>query len=718
MKRNKEKNKKVEKYLFGFSLLLVFLLALLIRIIGIYPGHPPNHPDEPITYLTAIQMVLNRELDPFTFSSYKFQYPGLLIYIQTFFFTFIFIPVSLLLKLITDTSFVIDHLGTFGDLVLNVVGPGYMNAIFWGRYVVALLGFCAVIVTFLIGKQLFNKYVGLIAALFLAVNFRHNASSHLSLVDAPNSLFALLSFYLSIRLLEKPSRKNYILAGIGIALSLATKLYLFSLLPFLLIHLYLSLKKKKPFLILKSLFSINFILSILCVGFIFVLLNPFLIFHFGQALETHTINNLRYGFGANSLNIYPVWYLFEIGMGKPFSIFFLIGVVLAVLYKKYMFKALLLLLLIVIPTYMLIYYSNGGGYVRNFTSIIPFVLIFSALGVYHTMTFLVEKINPHLQTLKYVAVIVFAVFVSFSQLHTSIQMDYYLSKEWSSKCILENMNSVLKDGQRVSRTPIVPEASTKKIEYSNHTNFYVNKAPYSLSELRDAEIDYLILNTDIIMSTFIWWTGTGTRFWGMPLYIFDNSYEGLAIKELSRHRVVECIYPFPYIAENYFMMKIPKRQIHKNEKLLKSIDSSFQIEPKNPPLIPERLSLSNPIPVTPGKKYIVKAVVKSAQPLLDKVRDGFIRIDFYSSNPDKKRGIISAISSRYFGEAEWKELEVSEVAPQGSKFMTISFQLENYTTTLQVEKVVIFEADANSDEVKTANTKEVEDTVIYPNHIL
>src|SRR3989344_2748922 len=311
--------KKLLSDRFSLLVLLVFLFAFFIRVIGIYPGHPANHPDEPITYLTAIQMVLERNLDPFSFSSYKFQYPGFLIYLDVLLFTVLFIPIGLLITAFSNPSFFLNYLGQFDELIRHVVGPGWINAVFWGRYVVAVLGFFGVVLTYFIGKNIFNKHVGLLAALFVAINYRHNASSHLSLVDAPNSTMALLALLFSLRLLDKPTRTRYLLAGVAVGLSLATKLYFFSIVCFFLVHIIISLRKRKINLIVKSLFHGDFILGVFCFVGIFLLFNPFLIFHIQTAIYTHYLNNLRYGLGGNSLANFPLWYLYELGFGKPLS---------------------------------------------------------------------------------------------------------------------------------------------------------------------------------------------------------------------------------------------------------------------------------------------------------------------------------------------------------------------------------------------------------------
>lgn len=706
---------------FSLSVAAVFVLGFIIRIIGIYPGYPPNHPDEPITYLTAIQMVLNKELDPFSFASYKFQYPGLLVYLDAFLFASFFIPLSLLNLLFRDPSFIIDNLVRFDQVVLHAVGPGWINAIFWGRYVAAVLGFLSVPLVYFIGRKLFNQYVGLLASLFVAVNFRHNLSSHLSLLDAPNATFALVVLFVSLLLIDKPNKKNYVFIGIALALSFATKLYFYSFFSFMLAHILVATKKRKPNLILKKFFGFNIIISIFSFVTMFIIFNPFLIFHLGVAYETHKFNNLRYALGSNTLMLSPLWFLYEFGYGKILSILFFLGIIITFFSRRYIVSSIFLLLFIIPNAWFLLYYSGGGGYTRNYTTIIPFALLLSAFALFNIVTFLLKKLKVKENSNAGVLCFVIAgLLIVYPQLKLTLELDYWMSKDWNSTCIKEKMTSTIKNGEIISRTPIVPEAEKRQVTYINHTNFYTNKSSYNLKELQEEKVDYFVFNTEPILGAFIWWTGTGARYWGMPIDIFENSFEGLAIKELSRHSFTDCIYPFPYIGENFSMVKIPK--ITESELVsLKKINNTFELSPKPPTNISQWLHVSDFIEIKPGEKYIIQGKIHSKDPLDVKLRDGFLRVDFFETKQvGDKRGKIALISSRYYGDSSSKKKEIIAVAPENTRYMRISFQAENYTTNLYLEELEVFldKRGPSEEEIKISNKKEIDDFIIYPSYIL
>jgi len=72
---------RVNKFIF-----LIVLLALTLRVIGIFPGYSPTHPDEPMSYSSATEMILHGDLNP-----RRFDYPsGVPLLHLIFFNSFIF----------------------------------------------------------------------------------------------------------------------------------------------------------------------------------------------------------------------------------------------------------------------------------------------------------------------------------------------------------------------------------------------------------------------------------------------------------------------------------------------------------------------------------------------------------------------------------------------------------------------------------------------------
>ena len=100
-----------------------------------------------------------------------------------------------------------------------------------GRYVSTVFDLFNIVIVYFIGKKLFNKEAGLVAAFFIALNPLHLELSHEYKVDTALTFFVLLSFYFSLKIRDDNKIRWYILGGICSGLAIATKYDFIALLP-------------------------------------------------------------------------------------------------------------------------------------------------------------------------------------------------------------------------------------------------------------------------------------------------------------------------------------------------------------------------------------------------------------------------------------------------------------------------------------------------------
>jgi hypothetical protein len=91
------------------------------------------------------------------------------------------------------------------------------------RVVAAVLGTISVWLTYLAGARLFSRTVALLGAAVFGLAFLPIFYSHLALNDVPTLAPVALSLYGVAGVLRGGSRRDYVLAGIGIGLAAATK---------------------------------------------------------------------------------------------------------------------------------------------------------------------------------------------------------------------------------------------------------------------------------------------------------------------------------------------------------------------------------------------------------------------------------------------------------------------------------------------------------------
>lgn len=192
----------------------LFLVAFTIRAVGIdwgLPGQQYPHSqfvqDETAELYGALQL-----------SKGVYQM-GLLKY-QPFFYylTFATFMLYFLVGLLT---------GRFSNLADFQAQYGVDLSQFFiaGRLFMAAVGALTVVLTYYVGKYMFGRRAGAVAAVFLSISLGHVVYSKIVRLDSLLPLLFLLAFYLIIRLKEaRPGKlRPYVLCGLAVAAAATTK---------------------------------------------------------------------------------------------------------------------------------------------------------------------------------------------------------------------------------------------------------------------------------------------------------------------------------------------------------------------------------------------------------------------------------------------------------------------------------------------------------------
>ncbi|MEM4260931.1 MAG: glycosyltransferase family 39 protein, partial [Candidatus Woesearchaeota archaeon] len=147
-------------------------------------------------------------------------------------------------------------------ITFKITGPDEFGARLWA----AIFGVGSVIITYLLGKNLFNKFTGFVAALILISTAHFLYYSRNSILDVPVTFFILSAVltYIYAKTANKHSIIFFIVSGISIGLAVMTK-SIVGLIPFALIGLneisqFLIDKKRPPFRGLISIFISSLVL--------------------------------------------------------------------------------------------------------------------------------------------------------------------------------------------------------------------------------------------------------------------------------------------------------------------------------------------------------------------------------------------------------------------------------------------------------------------------
>lgn len=178
-------------------------LAFLIRVVGI--GFGPYHPDEHLVMNHALAFGTG-DLNP-----RMFYFPSFFLYIVFF---------------VQGVFYMAGHIaGYFHSpedfLNLYLTSPKIFYIL--GRLVSAIFGTLSVWAIYALGKEYKNSRTGLLAALFLAVNFLHSRDSHFAVTDIALTFFSILSLYFLFRYWNGSNKRLFWCAAFTAGMACAVK---------------------------------------------------------------------------------------------------------------------------------------------------------------------------------------------------------------------------------------------------------------------------------------------------------------------------------------------------------------------------------------------------------------------------------------------------------------------------------------------------------------
>lgn len=259
------------------------------------------------------------------------------------------------------------------------------------RISVLILMAAAVFFTYKIAEKIFNRETALVASLFMALSPVVIRWSHYASVDIPLMFISLLTFLFCLRILQKGQLRDYIIGGLLIGLSVATKYNALPLVvPYLAAHLCFSSKETW----LKRIFSRKLLLGMgfIVVGFFIGSPFSFLDYKGFFADVTKLLSRMssgEYNFPSWRIDkpgwIYILTDAFPFALTIPIALVTILGVIYALWRHR---KADYLFLSLILIAYIL---SGNSTFIkpRHFLYIFPFMFILGARFI----TEIIEKIS-------------------------------------------------------------------------------------------------------------------------------------------------------------------------------------------------------------------------------------------------------------------------------------------------------------------------------------
>ena len=191
------------------KIFLILFLALVVRLVGIGWALPSIYHVDEITLVRAAMGMRFGDLNP-----HFFDWPSLYKYLCFFLYT-VFIKFRVPFQLI----FGVETMRQTLPFWWGPTAPFHLL----GRLLAVCFDLGSVGLVFLIGRRLYDRRVGLLAAVILALSFTNTHAVQYSRVDVPTLFFALTSFWFSISIFKRGHLKDYLLAGLFAGFAASTK---------------------------------------------------------------------------------------------------------------------------------------------------------------------------------------------------------------------------------------------------------------------------------------------------------------------------------------------------------------------------------------------------------------------------------------------------------------------------------------------------------------
>lgn len=692
-----------------YLLILILLLSLILNTVGLFPN-TLLHQKEPVLFKPANNILINifqkGDFDP-NVEPHPFIYGSSIIYLHTFARGVTLFTIYNVHQL---TGFDFGEKDAFANIssLQQFITP---KTIYFfeeelriaSRFITVLFGVGAVYLTYKIAETLYkNKKIALFSAFALSTTPLWVRDAHYSTPDIPQNFLFLVSFFFSVKLWQKPTLKNYLLAGFFIGLSSSLKYFPLSLLPFLYFHLLVSKFR---------VFNSKFLLSIVAIFAGYLAGMPYLIVHYKEILANFNFAAGWYAPKALAGNesifqrlIPPYFHAFHFKFAFNYSIlpgFLLLALIgFLVGLKKYKTETLAIVIIPFVNTIFITGYLEVTYDYLPMPSL-PFLAILTGLGCYYIAKLLVKKFR----LTNIVAIVIISVLFMPSLISTvssdiacSEQITEEQGKSWITRFIPRGTPLAVQPGVRVA-------SAWQEVMRSEL------KSRYSMEELQEKDIKYSAIISGFTQLYDIW---------SEDLFIpnqdmVDDQFLHLVAKEYKDRATLVKKFVKPHMCydNKLYIFQIPEklpevsRQVKsfsfsnesdfqdwalKDSNNLKQVQLKFSgdegytekgslyYQHSRLPLASFTLShllfyspsvYSPFIEAVPNAIYTVTGWVRTTQESLLKAPDGFLRLDFYKQKNTKPLTVFLTPRASKDG---WQKLTTTGIAPQDAKFLRIGFQ--------------------------------------------
>lgn len=420
---------------FTFIVFFVVLLGFILRYFHTKVGLPYLYNwDEPQTASTALQMMKTGDFNP-----HFFNYGSMMIYSN------LIVDILHYFSLMGHPESAESFLRNLHDITINkntgwhwtISHPSFYH---WNRVLTAILGTGTILLVYLTGKHVYNKWVGLISALFLAILPFHISQSAWITTDAPVAFFvsAVVLFSVLFIKYQKPAHLIWSLVFVGISIATKYNAALSVLIPLIALVVVFFMDKQRPVKM-----YLWFLVPLIPIG-IFLIIMPYAIIdlttflkHVGSEVTHYKIR------GHGDATSVPGWEHFSFQMNQFYrqiglisTLFIIVGLIGTMLRPLFGF-------VLILPAIYILYMTGMTvNFHRNFVQVYPFLALLYGAGayyLYYVASKAQERFLPNKRMLAQVVVLTIFLAILAPQAYTSVDKAHvtYHSKDTRTNAITQ-----------------------------------------------------------------------------------------------------------------------------------------------------------------------------------------------------------------------------------------------------------------------------------------
>jgi 4-amino-4-deoxy-L-arabinose transferase-like glycosyltransferase len=396
--------------------LFVLLAAVGLRVFGLNYGLPYlSHPDEARVILDTLSMGHRSSLLPAR-PDYALIYRYLLLFVYGIYY--------LLGKLFHLFSGPYDLALKF---LLNPTGI-YLAS----RLVSVTFGVLTGVAAYLIGRDIFkSKEAGMVSLVFVLFEFQLFQHSQWAIYPIALCFFTLPAFYFIFKLLEEPSKKNFILCGLTCGLAISVQNQAIFLLPALAAAYILVYLRHRQRMETGNLLKLTAV-SLFFLGFFSLVGNFYWFFVFQKSwIKTSELMGVtKVGFSSQApfaYNIFSMLWWFIVELIRQDLILGLL-IICGMIYAFFRHKPRDIVFLVFVFTYLIFISNWGFRLMHDILSVLPIACIFAAAALVDLTK---DKLKAKYINILAIAIVLPLIFQEFAvDLKKTRQDTRVIAKSW------------------------------------------------------------------------------------------------------------------------------------------------------------------------------------------------------------------------------------------------------------------------------------------------